>query len=39
MSKPETRVLLPTSSHTLDGPEEKLLQPTFNVVSEVSGKD
>lgn len=39
MSKQETQVLLPTSSHTFDGPEEKSLQLTFNVTSEVSGKD
>lgn len=39
MSKQETRVLLPTSLHTFAGTEEKSLQLTSNVTSEVSGKD
>lgn len=39
MSKQETRVLLPTSSHTSDEPEEKSLQLSFHVISEVSRKD
>lgn len=39
MSEQETRVLLPTSSHTSDEPEEESLQLSFHVISEGSRED
>lgn len=39
MSEQETRVPLPTSSHTSDEPEEESLQLSFHVISEGSRED